>query len=65
MRSHSIRKMGTKRGEPHYGLTCNMCPVMYGRENILAVAHLSKPAAHELWASHIATDHGRSQEAPA
>lgn len=35
----SVRKMGTRAGQPHYGATCTTCG------SVLAVAHLSREAA--------------------
>lgn len=57
MKRFSIRKMGTRAGQPHYGLTCLMCPAMFGRENILIVAHASREGAARRWAEHVAAGH--------
>jgi hypothetical protein len=56
----SIRKMGTRRGQAHYGLTCLGCPATYGRENILRVAYMSREGAQAMGAEHVASDHGRA-----
>lgn len=48
-----IRKMGTRNGQPHYGVDCKCCPQTYGRENVIAVGHLSRDAAESLAKSHI------------
>lgn len=56
-----IRKMGTRRGEAHYGASCHGCPARYGRESVLAVGHLSRDGAAAVGAAHLAADHGRIQ----
>jgi hypothetical protein len=42
----SVRKMGTRQGQPHYGAECQTCG------SVLAVAHLSRDAAKALGAEH-------------
>jgi hypothetical protein len=54
----SIRKMGTRLGRPHYGVSCIGCPALFGKENILAVAHLDKDTAQELGRQHVNNNHG-------
>lgn len=58
----SIRKMGTRAGNPHYGVECISCPGHYGMNSILAVAHLSKEGAEIVAAAHRASGHGTSVE---
>lgn len=43
----SVRKMGTRRGMPHYGAECNVC------HRVLAVAHLTKEAATAIGKNHV------------
>ena len=50
----SIRKMGTRRGEPHYGVECRACRGNYGKSTVVAVAHLDKPSAVALAEHHLA-----------
>lgn len=50
----SVRKMGTRAGQPHYGVECRVCRANYGKATVLVVAHLSKEAARELAAAHVA-----------
>ena len=57
MARKSIRKMGTRAGQPHYGVTCRMCPGNYGRDYIVVVAHLSKDAAESSYAAHVKLVH--------
>lgn len=45
--------MGTRAGLPHYGVSCLMCPVNYGREFVVAVAHLSREGAEAAYAEHV------------
>jgi hypothetical protein len=45
----SVRKAGTRMGQPHYGATCQTCGA------VLAVAHLSREAATERGAEHRAS----------
>jgi hypothetical protein len=52
MKAYSVRKMGTRRGEPHYGAECVIC------RRVLAVAHMTKDGATGLAKSHVATQHG-------
>jgi hypothetical protein len=42
----SVRKMGTRRGLPHYGAECVTCG------SVLAAAHLSREAAKALGEQH-------------
>jgi hypothetical protein len=42
----SVRKMGTRAGQPHYGAECATCG------SVLAVAHLSRDAARALGDQH-------------
>lgn len=42
----SVRKMGTRRGEPHYGATCQTCGT------VLVVAHASKDTARAAGEAH-------------
>ena len=55
----SIRKMGTRRGEPHYGVDCRACRGNYGKPSVLRVGDLSKAAATALAGAHLAK-HGCS-----
>lgn len=50
---YSVRKMGTRRGVPHYGADCNLC------RSVLAVAYLSRDAAIAIAKAHVAREHGR------
>ena len=50
---YSVRKMGTRRGMPHYGADCNVC------RTVLAVAHLSKEGATAVAKAHLAKAHGK------
>jgi hypothetical protein len=43
MKPYTIRKMGTRRGQPHYGCGCLLCPEAGGR--ILRIGYLSKAGA--------------------
>jgi hypothetical protein len=42
----SVRKMGTRAGQPHYGAECVTCG------SVLAVAHLSREAAKQRGEEH-------------
>lgn len=55
MKSYSVRKMGTRAGQPHYGADCNLC----SPQRVLVVAHLSKEAATEIAKEHLRTMHGK------
>lgn len=55
----SIRKMGTRAGQPHYSVECLGCPSNYGKATVIAVAHLSKDGAKSVAAAHVAS-HGRA-----
>lgn len=51
MKTFSVRKMGTRMGQPHYGAECALC------RRVLAVAHLSKDAATRLATNHVRDQH--------
>ena len=42
----SVRKMGTRQGQPHYGATCVTCG------SVIVVAYASKDEANELGEAH-------------
>ena len=42
----SVRKMGTRQGQPHYGSECVTCGT------VLAIGHMTKDAARELGEGH-------------
>lgn len=50
-KAYSVRKMGTRRGMPHYGAECNLC------RRVLAVAHLTKDAATSIAKTHVEKNH--------
>lgn len=52
---YAIRKAGTRRGQPHYSLSCKLCPP--GRELPLRIGYLTREAAEKLAAAHIAERH--------
>lgn len=55
MKRYSIRKMGTRQGQPHYGAECYH---QHGRPVILAINHMSKAGAQSLVRSHFKNVHG-------
>lgn len=55
----SIRKMGTRGGQPHYGVECLACPHVYGHRSVVRVAHLSREGAQAVALAHLAS-HDRS-----
>jgi hypothetical protein len=58
MKTYTIRKMGTRRGKPHYGAGCMLCPHT-GRGHILRIGYLTKAGAEALIREHMLTVHGR------
>jgi hypothetical protein len=65
MKTYSIRKMGTRRGQPHYGVSCMLCsPTPGGRGRILRIGHLSKLGAETVVRAHMLETHGRTVLAP-
>jgi hypothetical protein len=62
MKPYTIRKMGTRRGQPHYGCGCLLCPEAGGR--ILRIGYLSKAGAETVIREHMLTVHGRALLAP-
>jgi hypothetical protein len=53
LRRYGIRKAGTRMGQPHYSVTCNLCAPAYP----LAIGYLTKDAAQRLAERHIAEVH--------
>lgn len=49
----SIRKMGTRGGQPHYGVICLGCPLRFGRDNVLAIGYLSREGAELAKQAHV------------
>jgi hypothetical protein len=61
MKPYRIRKMGTRRGTPHYSADCMLCPRLPGGPGgILTIGHLTKPAAERLVREHMLVKHGRA-----
>lgn len=55
-----VQKMGTRAGQPHYGVDCLGCPAWNGMHAVIAMGHLSKDGARAAGAAHLASDHGRA-----
>lgn len=53
VKSYSVRKMGTRMGQPHYGAECLLC------RSVLIVAHATKQAAMVKATTHVREVHGR------
>jgi hypothetical protein len=49
-----IIKVGTRAGQPHYGVDCLACPQTYGRVNVVRVAGCSADAAVATALAHLA-----------
>lgn len=50
-RAYSVQKMGTRRGAPHYGSTCNIC-----RKNIV-IGYQTRDSAKNSVVEHVASEH--------
>lgn len=53
-RDLSIRKAGTRMGQPHYSVECNRCAPPYP----LAIGYLTRDAAERLGRTHLDRVHG-------
>lgn len=53
---YSIRKMGTRRGQPHYGADCKLCGLA---GHVLSIGYLTKPAAENVVRAHMLSHHDR------
>jgi len=48
----SVRKTGTRMGQPHYGVECRACRGNFGKATVLVVGYLSKEAAQRTATEH-------------
>jgi len=51
---YQIRKMGTRRGQPHYCAHCKLC--FGGR--VLSIGYLDRPRAESMVRDHMLSHHG-------